>query len=222
MTRLKAFGLQMADALKISAAIVGIITTIMTALWFIGRNEARDAVRDFVGVNQIEGRLTEQRTVIESGFNEATIERIAINDRVSAVEGQIALIKPKAVIAEYDERRSKVLSGACIIGEQCKYRFRVRRTSHGKTCRTPVSTPIVLDADGDRHYAQTTGKQARRLSTDWTIVEGSFTTPDTVPSGEAEFFFDMEYDCPAEPGIGETHYEESFRLAFVVRKPNTH
>ena len=203
------------EAFKIAGVVLAVLVTFSTFIWNIGRNELQQIVREFSGVIHIEKALTAQNATLLSGFSSAQAERALLTLNLDTLERKVAKFAPIPKIAEYDERRSKILTLYCEINNTCRLRYRARRTQYGVNCSASKADARVMDTYGDTRSVALQYDTASRVGLNWNVNEFSFKVPSSVALGEAEFFLDMHYRCPASSPIMNKD-EESFRLIFTI------
>lgn len=205
-----------AEAVKTALVLIGFLAAIVTFLWAIGENETRDGLREFIGLdtfeNSFERVMMEQTSLIEKGFEVASMDRAAIRHQqgkirkqITDVETRVAQFEEIPPVAEFDQRRSRMTQPVCVQGELCGFQMRVRRTAFGRTCEAPTVRVRMTDGLGDTwDVTLASGEMPEKIDGRWNIIIGEFRVPPNAAPGPSDFFIDRAYPCPDESG--ETYW----------------
>lgn len=181
------------DYLEFAGALIAISTALLGAVWFVARNEVKDGVRSFIGVPELALKIERVTDLAEQ--NAAVIRDMS----------------PRQ-IAEYDALRSRIFS-PCVVGAMCEFTVRARRTHAGEECSAPnVVGRVVVDRTGLSYTVDSAiSRKPSRIDGEWRSISSAFITPASAPSGVAEFYLVLGYDCPF--GYVE---QDSVRMVFEI------
>ena len=197
--------------MQIFAALSVISGIFMWVIWQGLESHTQEFVQELAGTKDIVVAVEE--VGVEQREQRVLIEDVAA--KVDYANARIDKLEPTPRIAEYDDLRSSV-NGPCSPGERCSYTYLTRRTSYGATCAVSRAELTVVDSAGIHYFPNTGGSEPiRRFDTDWTRVAGTFTMPETVNTGVAEFYMSVSYISCGPNGDVSMH-ELSLPLVFQI------